>query len=117
VLTGPYGSLTFFTGFFLGVSLTFLIAAGDAPFLLYALAHLFCCFDDRALRRHIHSIPPYYVAILLFIYLVPCILLVISKALKSKRLTSGILVFSLRPSLAITLSLTKVPFIKALATS
>jgi len=56
------------------------------------------------------------VIILLFIYLVLYILLVTNKALKSKRLTLGILVFSLRPFLAIILFLTKVPFIKALAT-
>jgi hypothetical protein len=47
-------------GFFLGVSLTFLTAAGDALLLPYALAYSFCCLDDRALRRHIHSIPPHY---------------------------------------------------------
>jgi len=48
------------TGFFLGVALTFLTAASDASLLPGALAYSFCCLDDRALRRHIHSIPPQY---------------------------------------------------------
>jgi len=46
---GAYGSLTFFTGFFLGVSLTFLTATSNAPLWPYTLAYSFCCFDDRAL--------------------------------------------------------------------
>jgi hypothetical protein len=58
-LTGHFTG--FSTGFFLGVFLTFLTAAGDALLLPYALASSFCCFDDCALRRHIHSIPLHYI--------------------------------------------------------
>jgi hypothetical protein len=59
VLTGP---LQVFFGFLLGIVLTFLTAAGDASPLPCTLAYLFYYLDDRALRRHIHSIPPQWLS-------------------------------------------------------
>jgi len=56
-LQGPLRVSLFLAGFFLGVVLTFLTAAGDASLLPCALAYLFYCLDDRAHRRHIYSIP------------------------------------------------------------
>jgi hypothetical protein len=48
---------SFFTGF-LGVVFALPTATDDAIHLPIRWPYLFYCLDDRALRRHIHYIPP-----------------------------------------------------------